>query len=250
MKLQPFAAAALLLMSLPAFSQAGRTPDAERGPPVLTVSASADVAIEPDQAVVRLGVTAEAPDAGEAQNQVNTIMAAVIDAVAAVDIPERALRTEGLTLYPVYRDNRPRPNDEDTGPRISGYQASNVISIEVTDLGRIGEVVDAAIRAGANQLQGITFSARRDAGARADAMRLAVEEARLSADALADALGMRIAGVREVVAGGYDVRPPMPFRGEQLRTMDMASTPVQPGDVEISASVTVTYELAPAPSAR
>lgn len=250
MNMQRIAAAALLLVSLPALSQPDdrRASDLPRSP-VVTVSASADVAIDPDRAVVRLGVTAEAADAGEAQDQVNTIMAQVIEAVNEVDIPERAVQTEGLTLYPVYRDSRPRPADqEDSGPRITGYQASNIVSIEVARLERIGDVIDAAIGAGANQLQGISFSTSDDAGARADAMRLAVANARLQAESIAEALGMRVDGVREVVAGGYDIRPPRPYYAEQGQrmAMDMASTPVQPGEVEISASVSITYELAPA----
>lgn len=213
-----------------------------RGPPVLRVSASAEVSIQPDHAVVRLGVLAEAPDAADAQNRVNESMQRVLDAMRGLGVTEQALRTEDLSLYPVYGNQRFSERGEPQEPRIVGYRASNVVSVEVVEQATIGAVIDAGIGAGANQLQGVSFGVRNDAGARAEAMRLAVEEARIQADAIAAALGMRITGVREVVAGEYDVRPPMPFAGQRLAA-DVAATPVQPGEVDVTASVTVTYAI-------
>lgn len=222
---------------------AGQVSGVVREPPVIRVSASADVSIQPDHAVVRLGVLAEAPDAASAQNQVNETMQRVLDGMRRIGMPEQTLKTEDLSLYPVY-GNQPYPQrGEPQQPKIVGYRASNVVSVEVAELARIGEVIDAGIEAGANQLQGISFGVRNDAGARAEAMRLAVEEARIQADAIADALGMRIVGVREVVAGEYGVRPPMPY-AEQRLAADIAATPVQPGQVDVTANVTVAYEIA------
>lgn len=215
-----------------------------RPPPVIRISASAEVSVSPDRAVVRLGVLGEGADAAAAQGRVNATMAAILDAMRALELPDRALRTSDLSLYPVYADQRARSGDEPQPPTIVGYRASNVVSVEVAELARIGEVIDAGIEAGANQLQGISFSARNDAGARAQAMRLAIEEARIQADAIAEALGVRITGVREVVAGEYGVRPPMPY-AEARFSAEMAATPIQPGQVDITANVAVTYEIDP-----
>src|SRR5690606_16965067 len=134
------------------------------GPPVLRVSASAEVSVQPDHAIVRLGVLADAADAASAQNQVNETMQRVLDAMRGIDVPDQALRTEDLSLYPVYGNQRPVDRDVPQEPQIVGYRASNVVSVEVTELARIGEVIDAGIGAGANQLQGISFGARNDAG--------------------------------------------------------------------------------------
>ena len=237
---------AWLLCSTPAFAQAGG--DEARGDdrtPTLTVSASAEVSVQPDRAVVRLGVMAQAPEAAEAQDQVNAAMQRVQEAVMGLDVPEQSVRTEELSLYPVYSDSRPMPGrgGEVQEPRITGYRASNVVSVEVAELARIGEIIDAGIEAGANQLQGVSFSLRNNAPASTQAMRLAVEEARGQAEAVADAMGMRIVRVREVIAGGYDVRPPMPYAGARFAAADMAETSVQPGQVDVTASVTVTYEI-------
>lgn len=129
-------------------------------------------------------------------------------------------------------------------PRIVGYRASNVVSVEVNELGRVGEIIDAGIGAGANQLQGIFFQLRDDTQARTEAMRLAVQKTRMQAAAIADALEVRLGGVREVVASGVDVRQPQPYIGARFATAEMAATPVQPGEVSITAGVTVTYEIA------
>src|SRR5690606_25505904 len=125
-------------------------------------------------------------------------------------------------------------------PRIVGYRASNVVSVELDDLEAIGGVIDAGIEAGANQLQGIVFRVRDNAAARADALRRAVDDARGQAEVLAQAMGMRLDGVRQAVAGGGSVAPPMPM----LRMAEAASTPIQPGEVQVSGNVTITYFLA------
>jgi hypothetical protein len=236
---------AAALAPAPAVSQS-RGGDDSRGsasPPTLTVTGTAQISVDPDEAVVRLGVVAQAAEASDAQQQVNRIMQQVLDAVTGLDVPEQAVRTEELSLFPVYGQQRAVPQDQREEPRITGYRASNVVSVELDDLAEIGDVVDAGIMAGANQLQGISFRVRDDAEARARAMQQAVQEARTQAEAIARSMGMRIEGVRQVVAGGSNVRPPVPFEGARLAAADFAATPVQPGEVDVSASVTVTYEL-------
>jgi uncharacterized protein YggE len=187
-------------------------------------------------------VTAEAPEASAAQSQVNEVMQAILAAVTALNVPERAIRTEQLSLSPVYGDMRPVPNQEQRNePRIVGYSASNVVSVDLDDIARIGDVIDAGIEAGANQLQGISFHTRDDSAARADALRLAVQDARRQADAMAAALGMRVAGVRELVSGDANVQPPQPYATARFALE--AATPIQPGQVEITATVTATFFL-------
>jgi uncharacterized protein YggE len=211
--------------------------------PTLTVSGSAEVSADPDQAVVRLGVVAEGAEASAAQGEVNRVLRQVLDAVASLDVPERAVQTEELSLSPVYSDFRPRPNGEPEEPRITGYRASSVVSVELDDLSRIGDVVDAGIEAGANQLQGISFGLRDGAAAQARALREAVQDARARADTIAEAMNVRIDAVREVLAGDSFQNPPVPLGGARFNRVEMAATPVQPGQVAVSASVTVTYYI-------
>ena len=235
-----------LLLGLSALAHAQPVPPSQpvpglTTPPVVTAAGTGRVATDPDRAVVRLGMTAEAPEASAAQSQVNETMQAILDAVKALGVPERSIRTEQLTLSPVY-DMRPIQNPQPRNePRIVGYSASNVVSVELDDISRIGDVIDAGIESGANQLQGVSFHTRDDAAARSEALGLAVRDARAQAEAMATALGMQIGGLREIVAADAVVQPPQPYAAARFALE--AATPIQPGQVEISAGVTATFFL-------
>jgi uncharacterized protein len=220
----------------------GQAADRNERIPTLTVSGSGDVSVDPDRAVVRLGVVAESAEAAAAQDEVNRVMRQVLEAVAQLDVPERAVQTEDLSLTPLYSDFRPRPDQsEPEQPRIIGYRASSVVSVELDDLTKIGGVVDAGIKAGANQLQGISFQLRDSAGARSRALAAAVRDARARAEAIAEAMDVRIDGVSSIVEGDAYQRPPMPLAGARFDMAEMASTQVRPGQVDLSSSVIVTY---------
>jgi uncharacterized protein len=137
------------------------------------------VTAEPDRAVVRLGAVAEAKDAGDAQKQLNEVMQKVLKAIRDLHVAGSAIRTEALSLSPVYASPEPLANRrEPEAPRISGYRASNVVTVQLDDLSRIGPVVDAGITAGANELQGLSFELRDSAAARNQALAAAALDAR------------------------------------------------------------------------
>ena len=237
--------ATLLLSSLaaaPAAAQGGPVPP----PPVpsLTVSADGEARVSPDEATVRLGVFAQAPTARDAQNQVNKTAGAILEAVRRLGIPADHIQTSELNLGPVYGQGR--PDREPQEPQIVGYQASNVVSIQVEQLDKVGPVIDAGLAAGANRLEGVTFGLRDDHKARAEALTRAVEEARVKADALARALKVRLVRILEVAEGGIAVTPqPFMKAGRMAMETAMADTPVSAGQVGVSASVTVRWEIAP-----
>lgn len=237
---------ALLLASFaaaPAAAQGGPVP-----PPIpaLTVSADGEARVSPDEATVRLGVSAQAPTARAAQDQVSRTAGAILEAVRRLGIPADRIQTSELNLGPVYGQGQ--PDREPQEPRIVGYQASNVVSVQVEQLDKVGPVVDAGLAAGANRLDGVFFGLRDDRRARAEALTRAVEEARVKADALARALKVRLVRILEVAEGGLMVSPPQPFMKAGRMAMEsaaMADTPVSPGQVGVSASVTVRWEIAP-----
>jgi len=213
--------------------------------PALTVSADGEARVSPDEATVRLGVSAQAPTAREAQDQVNRTAGAILEAVRRLGIPADHIQTSELNLGPVYGQGR--PDREPQEPQIVGYQASNVVSVVVEQLDKVGPVIDAGLAAGANRLEGVMFGLRDDRKARAEALTRAVEEARLKADALARALRVRLVRILEVAEGGTAVTP-QPFLKAGRMAMEsaaMADTPVSAGQVGVSASVTVRWEIAP-----
>jgi hypothetical protein len=221
-----------------AWSQQPPAPRPENGS-TLTVAGQGEVAAAPDRAVVRLGTEAQAPEAAGAQAQVNTVMQRAIERIKALGIEERKIQTTGLQLYPNYTS--PAPNE---APHIAGYRASNSIQVEVENLALIGKIIDEGVAAGANRQEGISFDLQNDAAPRAEALRRAVMEARGKADAMAGALGVRIAGISEVTEGGVNVVPPIPRpMGMMMARSDAMSTPVQPGELRVQASVTIRYRI-------
>ncbi|PYQ62268.1 MAG: hypothetical protein DMF53_13370 [Acidobacteria bacterium] len=211
---------------------------------ILTVSGTGQARVAPDQATVRLGVLAQAPTAREAQTQVNRSAQAVLDSIRKVGIPAERIQTTGLSLNPQYAQGRP-----DQGPRITGYQASNTVTVLVEDLAKVGPVIDAGLTSGANNLDGVEFGLRKDDAARAAALTDAVHSARIKAEALARALRVKLVEIVEVAEGGVSIAPPpSPFRGKMAMAAEaMIATPVSAGEVGVEASVAIRWRIAPCP---
>ncbi len=216
-------------------------------PPLIVVSGQGEVRVKPDMAVLRLGAEAQADNAADAQQQVNQTVNAVIEAVKKHDIPARKIQTSSLSLHPVYSQaNRMVRNEGGVHePKIVGYRASNVITIQIDDLPKIGDVIDQSIVAGANQVQGLMFGLQNDAPPRIRAMQDAVGEARNKAEAVAEALGVQLGAVYEAAeSSGFQ---PMPMVQPMMRmaAMESAGAPIAFGELKVTASVTLKYVIAP-----
>lgn len=233
-----------LVMSLAAMAQ-GQERD-RTGPPVLIVQGEGEVSSRPDRAVVNLGVMAQADQAQAAQEQVNAAMQKVLEAIQQQGIARDMIQTAGLSLHPVYSQPPfdPRTGQQREEPRITGYRASNTVQVILDDLEKIGPVIDAGMGAGANQIQGVSFELRDDTQARTDALVQAAERARLKAQTLAGAMGLGLGDIQEVSEGGVNVVPPPMYRGgARMVAMEAASTPVEPGQMRVHATVTLTYRI-------
>jgi uncharacterized protein YggE len=207
---------------------------------VLRVQGSAEVRVAPDLAAVRLGVAEEARTAQEAQSAVTEAAGAIVDAVRAVGIAERNVQTVRLVLSPVYSPRRPGNREE---PRIVGYRASNTVSIRVEDLGSVGQVIDAALEAGANQMERVSFGLQDDRAVRQQALRQAIAEARGKADAMADALDVKLDAIVSVTEDNVSVRQPVMEAARVMALQGGASTSVSPGEVSVSALVSIAYRI-------
>ncbi len=217
------------------WAQAGANSDS-----VLTVQGSAEVRVVPDLAVVRLGVVEQAPTAEDAQDGVNGVANRIIDALRAEGIEESDVQTSRLNLSPVYSRQRP---GGDQAPSIIAYRAANTITVRVEALDRIGEVIDAALGAGANQLEGVAFELQDDLASRQEALRNAVGEARDKAEAIADALGVALISILSVNEGGVMIERPIMEMSRALSLQQSEPTPVSPGEVTVGASVTIQYRI-------
>ncbi|MGD9980652.1 MAG: SIMPL domain-containing protein [Hyphomonadaceae bacterium] len=204
---------------------------------LLTVNADGKSEARPDMAVINLGVTTEGQTAAAALAENARRMEALTQALRRAGVAERDIQTSNVSVYPqqVYGEGQ--------APRITGYQANNSVTVKVRNIDNTGRVIDAAVGAGGNTVNGVSFT-HADPDAQLDiARRDAIAEARRRAELYANALGMRVNRIVSVSEGG-GYAPPIPVAYERLAAQDgAASTPISPGEIETRVSVNVTFEL-------
>jgi uncharacterized protein YggE len=231
-------------------ASAGKS-SAEPVTPVITATGTATVSRTPDQAVITLGAATTGKTSTEAQEQLNRTMDSIVKAVKGLSLPDLKVQTQWLSLTPVYeridyREQQQQPRE----PKIVGYNASNTVRVTLGDIGKVGKVIDTAIDAGANQVQGLSFELKDDRDARQEAMSAAARDAKAKTEAIAAALGLRVVRVIEAQSGP-GVRPIPVYRMGGRAAMavpEAMATPttVEPGEVTIQEQVTVTVEVQPA----
>ena len=233
MKTRHFAAMiAAAVASLPA--QAQMVPA-----PTVTLSVEGRVAQAPDIVDISGGVVTSAPTAAAALADNATRMTAVVAAVRKAGIADRDIQTSGLSLQPQYK----YANNE--APVLTGYQATNTISIRVRKIDDAGKLIDTLVAQGANQISGPTFGIDKADAALDSARAQAVATGRTRADLYAKAAGLRVRRLVSISEGGA-VEPgprPMVMMARADKIGAAPPTPVAPGEVELSITVQMVYEL-------
>jgi uncharacterized protein len=197
--------------------------------PRTTIIVTGDGAVDatPDRASFDFGVTTQGASATEALNRNASQARAIADALKRAGIASSEIQTTQVSLWPQTSSN---------GTRITGYQASN--SVHVTaGLGRSGTLVDAAVRAGANNVDGPSLDTADKASLYDQALKQALGTAKGKAQAIAEAAGLTLGAVVKVHEGGNAVPVPV---FDQAKAAG-AAVPIEAGAQQIQASVTVTY---------
>jgi len=167
-----------------------------------------------------------------------TQMTTVIERIKALGVPERDIQTSGISLGAMYDYNQQTQRQV-----FRGYQASNRVSVKLRDIPRTGEILDALVAAGATDLSGPDWSIEDDTAALAQARREAMEQARTQSLEYARAAGYADIRLLEV-SESIQQNSPIIVTGRSLRAeAQAASTPVQPGMVQASVTVRVSYEM-------
>jgi uncharacterized protein YggE len=209
----------------------------------IRVSGDARVSARPDRVQIDLGVQTVAVQSQAAAAGNARALDAVLAAVRSAAGPTGQLRTVSYSLSPNYQYH---PNGVE--PTITGYTAVNVVEVSLDDLGRMGDVIDAATRAGANRVQGIQFTLRDQDAVRAEALRQAAQRAHAEAEVLAGALNLKILRVLTVEETSPQIVPVRMFKA--VRAMAGAAaeapTPVESGTLDVSAQVVLLVEVGPA----
>ncbi|NLR71866.1 SIMPL domain-containing protein [Novosphingobium sp. ERN07] len=244
-----FAAAAAALVPLAAQAQVmSNGPVVSAGNTLLNIAAEGKSARTPDLAVFTAGVTTQGKTAGEALTENAQRMTSVIAALRKAGIAERDIQTSNLSVNPVYGQPKRLPDGsyEQGDPVIIGYQASNQVSVRQRKLDQYGKVIDTLVAAGANQVNGPAFQIDSPDGALDEARIEAMKKARARADLYAKAAGLRVVRILSISenAGWAPPQPPVLFARAEMASAPKSS-PVAAGELEMTVTVNVSYELAP-----
>ncbi len=215
---------------------------AATAPPALAVSGQGSVDRMPDRVTVAFGIVTNDDVAGRATSANNAIYNALAARMSALGIKAPALRT---TSYNVSFNPRPARPDAQFAQRY-GYVVTRQVSVADDRTDRVGALIDAGVAAGTTSVDNVAFGLRDERGAYRAALAAAVADAQEQARALADAAHVRLGRIVEIAPAGGTVPPPRPFA---LGRVAMAAAPVptdvQPSDLTVRASVSITYALVP-----
>ena len=210
--------------------------------PVLSTSGQGEAKVTPDRASVMLNVQTRATTAAAAASDNATRTRAVLDAVARLGLSRDQLSTEGYTVYPEMQYDK-----NGASPRVSGYVVTNTVRAETKRPEQAGAIVDAALAAGANMVNSLSFYASSIDEARRQAVAAAVGSARADAEAMARAAGGTLGALLELSTGGPTV-PPRPMFEMAVRSktaMQADPTPLNPGQQTVTVYVTARWRFVP-----
>jgi uncharacterized protein YggE len=200
------------------------------------------VSATPDKTEIVLGVDSRAAEPSAAAIDNNTKTAKILEAVRGLGVGEKDIQTVSVSLYPEYNYG----TEPVETPKVSGYLASNTVRIVSRDIAQVGPVIDAAIAAGATNVQGVTFGftdeTRREL--ENEARRIATDDALRRATALAQFSGVRLGEPISIVETSSGSVPPPIYYAQELGGGPVtADTQIQAGSLEIVLTVNVTYEI-------
>ena len=224
----------IVALTLPSFAQdtGSSSGTADR---TVTVTGTATIKAKPDEAIVGLGVQTQANTAQGALSENAIKMTALIASLMDKGIAKDDIATSYVSIYPTY---------DNSGMAITGYQADNQVNVTLHDISTVGEVIDDAVKAGANLSNGITFQLSDENQGVNQALGDAVANARSKAETLAGAGGSQLGEVVSIQESSYGSTPPIYYgRDASMGGAVAESTPIQPPTLETQVSVTVTWAL-------
>ena len=207
-------------------------------PPAISVTGEASVSVPPDLATVDGGVSNDAKTAREAAEANNGAMTKVLAALKAAGIADKDLQTSRLSLLPQYAgSNRPGPNT------LTGYRATNRVTVRLRDVSKVASVVDTLVGAGANEIGGINFTVAAASKLLDEAREQAIADARRKAEIYARAAGVTLGAPLSISEEGTP--GPVPYFRKTTASL-AASAPVAQGEETLSINVSVSWAIKPA----
>ncbi|NPV70994.1 MAG: SIMPL domain-containing protein [Firmicutes bacterium] len=200
----------------------------------IRVRGTSTLDVKPDTATITLGMRVQRGTAKEAQAAGAAIINDVVAALKKLGIPESDIRSSRVSLNTVY--------DYRGTPKIVGYASESLLTITTQKLDQVGEIVDEAVKAGANEVQSVAFSLKDTEKAKQQAIDLAVEDAHKKAEQIAARTNQEITGVQSVSVDEQAGEPPIVYRAAKaLESAQPAPMPVLPGTLKFSVAVEASY---------
>jgi uncharacterized protein YggE len=207
-------------------------------PATISVTGEGHVELAPDMATINLGVTTEDRAAAAALSANSERLTQVISALKDAGIEGRDIQTSGLSLNPRYDYS-----NSNGAPLLTGYIASNSVTVRVRDLSLLGGLLDSVVTQGANTLNGLNFGLQDDAAARDEARRLAVEEAARKAAVYANAAGVALGPILSITEAGAVPAPMLRMMAAESFAKG-ADVPVAEGELTVTDNVAILYAIA------
>ena len=204
-------------------------------PPSISVTGEATISAAPDLAQIDGGVTNDAKTAREASEANNKSMGIVLLALKSAGIPDKDFQTSQLSLQPQYALNKNGPSP------VTGFRASNRVTVTVRDVAKVGGVIDTLVTNGANDIGGISFMVAQPSKLLDEARPKAIADARRKAEIYAQAAGVTLGAPLSI--SEESTSAPTPYR--KMSAGIAAAAPVAPGEETLRISVSVAYEIKP-----
>ncbi len=217
-------------LALPAWAADPRTTDVR----TLAMTGHGEIRSIPDMAQVTAGVTTTAPTAAQALSANSARMKGVFAALEKLGVPQKNIQTANFFVSPQYTNG-----DNNTARRLTGYQVTNDVTARIEDVGKLGGTLDALVAAGANQINGVSFSIQNDAPLLEKARAQAIADARARAETYARAAGVTLGPILSISEGGGPVPPRPMYRMAAMA----ADTQIAPGEQSVAADVSVVWEI-------
>jgi uncharacterized protein YggE len=234
------AVVALALVAVLVSEASGQSSTPAGGPPhTITVSSTATISTQPDEAVITFSVHTEDADSTVALNESSRTMNGVIAAMKALGIAQRDMETTNISLSP-------QTIDRGTSSESTIYNSSTSLTVKVHDFDVIGNAIQKGVQAGATSVRGVRFQVSDPVGAKKRALTAAVEGARAKADALAAAAGTQVTGVIQIREGGTPAVPrPYFVSNERLVYAGAAAdlSVVPPRVIQTKVSIAVIWSI-------
>jgi uncharacterized protein YggE len=217
----------------------------------INVNGKGTVKLEPDIAQINIGVRSESPDAGEALEQNNASALAVINVLTDMGVAREDIQTRNFNIY-AQQDLRPfieEPTEEEVLEEVAAnentgqtYVVENTVFVILRDLDTLGDILTAVVDQGANTIYGISFDIEDREAAAEEARKLAIQDAKAQAEAIAEAAGVKLGTIQSIyIESLAGMEPRVEYAAEAPQ--ESASVPISSGTLTIQINANLTYEI-------